>query len=368
MFVSASAYPTGIHSDPESIVAADFNNDGFLDLVTANSGSDNCTLSLGNGSGGFVAVGTFDSGGSYPSSVTVGDFNADGKNDLAVANWESHNVGVLLGNRAGGFAAATTYASGGSSPSSVTVGDFNADGKNDLAVANYDHNVGVLYRNVGVLLNAGEYKGGVRELNTPHAVRFHVQTRGFGAGQLVEATGNAFDGASRLDVFGQTHAPTLPDDYLTDGQRTLVTPTAVIAGLYVSRDVTVPAIGSEDFARTVDVFRNPTDSPIATTVRIVGNLGSDAATTICSETRSRSRRDRATWRRWTSSRWIRAPAATPGPRWMAASSATIPRRTMFEIWTVSGAPRSPAAGLGRPAAWVAQTGQSAAPQSRPLGP
>ena len=42
----------------------------------------------------------------------------------------------------------------------------------------------------------------------------------------------------------------------------------------------MPNTGNEDFARTVDVFSNPTASPITTTVRIVGNLGSDAATTV----------------------------------------------------------------------------------------
>ena len=71
---------------------------------------------MADGTGGFITVGTFPSGGSSPCSVTVGDFNADGKTDLAVANYYSNNVGVLLGNGAGGFAAAVTYASGGSSP------------------------------------------------------------------------------------------------------------------------------------------------------------------------------------------------------------------------------------------------------------
>ena len=163
----------------------------------------------------------------------------------------------------------------------MTVGDFNADGKADLAVANYGSD------NVGVLLNAGQYRPGVRELDSPHAVRFGVQTRGFGAGQLVEGTGNAFDGAGRLEVAGQTYAPTLAADFLADGDRTVVTPTVAIAGLYVSREITVPDTGNEDFARTVDVFTNPTDSPITTTVRIVGNLGSDAATTVLDDLRRR---------------------------------------------------------------------------------
>ena len=48
----------------------------------------------------------------------------------------------------------------------------------------------------------------------------------------------------------------------------------------VYREVTVPSSGSQDFARTVENIVNNTNNPITTTVKIVGNLGSDAATTV----------------------------------------------------------------------------------------
>ena len=53
-----------------------------------------------------------------------------------------------------------------------------------------------------------------------------------------------------------------------------------MAGLNVHREVTVPSIGSQDFARTIDYYQNPTGSAITTTVRVIGNLGSDAATQV----------------------------------------------------------------------------------------
>ena len=71
--------------------------------------------------------------GNGPLSVVVGDFNDDGQQDLAVANSNSNNLSVLLGDGAGGFAAATNFDVG--DPHSVTVGDFNGDGKQDLAAA-----------------------------------------------------------------------------------------------------------------------------------------------------------------------------------------------------------------------------------------
>src|SRR5262249_6224277 len=54
----------------------------------------------------FSAPRNFNSG-SNPYSVAVGDFNGDGKLDLATALRNTNNVSVLLGNGAGGFSAPT---------------------------------------------------------------------------------------------------------------------------------------------------------------------------------------------------------------------------------------------------------------------
>ena len=94
LFAATPTRLTGAYLDPQSIVAADFSGDGIPDLVTANSGSGDVTLSFADGNGGFIVVGTFPSGGSSPQSVTVGDFNADGKLDLAVALASTNSVGV----------------------------------------------------------------------------------------------------------------------------------------------------------------------------------------------------------------------------------------------------------------------------------
>ncbi|NLF68878.1 MAG: hypothetical protein GX575_07465, partial [Candidatus Anammoximicrobium sp.] len=116
-------------------------------------------------------------------------------------------------------------------------------------------------------------------LTSPAGLLFDIASRSVGAGQLLQGTDNAFDGLGRLLVGGTAFAPS-GDATMTDGSRTVGTSTQIVAGLAVSREVTVPSTGSEDFSRTVDVFTNPTASPITTTVRIVGNLGSDAATTV----------------------------------------------------------------------------------------
>src|SRR5688572_5186053 len=99
-FAPAVSYPTG--TNPQAVVTADFNNDGKLDLATANAGSNNVSVRLGDGAGGFGAVSHFATG-ARPLSIVVGDFNNDGKLDVATANNVGESVSVLLGNGNGTF-------------------------------------------------------------------------------------------------------------------------------------------------------------------------------------------------------------------------------------------------------------------------
>jgi Ca2+-binding RTX toxin-like protein len=116
------------------VAVADFNGDGIRDLATANSGSNNVSVLLGQDNGSFSPATNF-SVGSNPRSVAVADFNGDGISDLATANSGSNNVSVLLGQGNGSFGAATNF-SVGSNPQSLAVADFNGDDKPDIATAN----------------------------------------------------------------------------------------------------------------------------------------------------------------------------------------------------------------------------------------
>ena len=140
----------GTGFDPISIVAADFNGDGKLDLAVANYYQGLVNVLTGNGNGTFSTTpATYSSGGTDPRALVVADFNADGHPDLAVANYGSSTVGVLLNSGTGTFASAVTYSTGGSNPRSLAVGDLNGDGKPDLVAANYTSGT------IGVLLNKG---------------------------------------------------------------------------------------------------------------------------------------------------------------------------------------------------------------------
>jgi hypothetical protein len=130
----------------DTIVTADFNGDGVLDLAINGDGEEHggsfVTILLGNGDGTFQAalLGGDEAQGSL-GPVTAADFNGDGKQDLAgnftfgqVAEPQSQSPGLAvgLGNGAGAFTF-NNYPipqSGGS----IFSGDFNADGRLDLAM------------------------------------------------------------------------------------------------------------------------------------------------------------------------------------------------------------------------------------------
>jgi len=140
-FASPVNISTG--TNPVSSVTGDFNRDGNPDLAIANSGSDNLSVLIGNGSGGFAAAVNYATG-STPSSIGAADFNRDGKLDLAVANLNGDNVSVLLGAGNGTFGTATNFDTD-PSPVSLAIGDFDRDGKLDIAIASAGGNeIGIL--------------------------------------------------------------------------------------------------------------------------------------------------------------------------------------------------------------------------------
>jgi hypothetical protein len=146
-FQPAIAYPTG--NGPEGVVVGDFNNDGKLDIATANDGDNTVSVLLGNGDGTFQPQLVFPVGNG-PFLLTVADFNADGNLDLAVTNGNCcplpGTVSVLLGNGDGTFQPHVDYPFS-EFPFGVAAGKLSGQGGADLAVVNY------LSSSVAVLLN-----------------------------------------------------------------------------------------------------------------------------------------------------------------------------------------------------------------------
>ncbi|CAF3770289.1 unnamed protein product [Rotaria sp. Silwood1] len=133
---------TGIDSQPCSIAINDFNSDNRLDIVVLQCGTSHVKLFLGHGDGSFLKQFNQSTGlYSYPSSLAIGDFNNDHHLDLAVTNAGTSNVAIFLGHNNGTFSDSDIYMLGfESNPVSVTIGDFNNDNLTDMVVANFGNN------------------------------------------------------------------------------------------------------------------------------------------------------------------------------------------------------------------------------------
>jgi hypothetical protein len=105
-FAAPAAYATP--PNPSSSAAGDFNGDGKLDLVVASKNfPGKVSVLLGNGDGTFQPHVDYATGsateGTGPGSVITADFNGDGGLDLAVANNNANTISILLGNGDGTF-------------------------------------------------------------------------------------------------------------------------------------------------------------------------------------------------------------------------------------------------------------------------
>ncbi|CAF4117745.1 unnamed protein product, partial [Adineta steineri] len=148
-------FSTGIYSFPSTIVANDFNGDGYLDIVVTNTGNHNIGVLLGKGNGDFQAQITSTTKVTFPPSLfSVGDFNGDGQLDIVTIITgdvtgmlpAGNVVTVLLGYDNGRFGEPITVQTGDVYPMSVNVGDFNSDGRMDIVVTGgFGFGVGILF-------------------------------------------------------------------------------------------------------------------------------------------------------------------------------------------------------------------------------
>jgi hypothetical protein len=165
-FNAPTVYPTC--GGPTAVLAEDLGLTGLPDIaVTCNTPTSNVVevfLNLGNGTFNPTVNGTTNiviGTGAGPVAITSGDFNSDGHPDLAVADQGDGTVTLLLSNAAVNFRYYTVKTiSGLGKPTAITAGRFDASGHLDLAVTNAASN------QVNILKGDGT---GAFTLTTPQA-------------------------------------------------------------------------------------------------------------------------------------------------------------------------------------------------------
>jgi hypothetical protein len=182
-FGGFASNPYGVGMVPSAAVVGELDETAGLDILTTDEDAATMTLLAGDGAGGFLFSATIPTGG-VPVAVDAADFDDDGDLDLIVADIASDNLAVFLrtpgsysapdahavpagprdvrvialdentsvdlvntaegggglvrlyGDGDGDFGAPITQGAGGSGPRGLVVGDFDGDGEDrDVAVA-----------------------------------------------------------------------------------------------------------------------------------------------------------------------------------------------------------------------------------------
>lgn len=146
--LTPGAYPTlpnfsatGLCTGARNITAADVNGDGNIDIISGCQSSDNINVLLGNGNGTFQTAQAYSSGvgGGFINDIALGDFDNDGDVDAVCTNDFSQNINIMLNQGDGSFAAGTNIALG-INYHTLALADFNDDGNLDIAVSAYGVN------------------------------------------------------------------------------------------------------------------------------------------------------------------------------------------------------------------------------------
>ena len=154
LFEPSIRYVTG-GDRSESLVASDINQDGVLDLLVSNRGSNDISVMPGHGNGTFM-VGPNVPAYLGPRSIATSDFNQDGKPDFATICGDSDEIVVVLGDNTENFSllsldAGDSEPTSEAKPDSVVSGDFNNDGFLDLVTVNAAP--GTLPTTISILIN-----------------------------------------------------------------------------------------------------------------------------------------------------------------------------------------------------------------------
>ncbi len=132
----------------------------------------------------------------------------------------------------------------------------------------------------GVISLSSVGTSAVLQLPTLGQVSIDMSPNGYG--QLIQGPSNAFDGWNRLEVNGTPLSTKVGGggNLTNDGQTWTSDPMKFSNGIKASRQIYSPKSGDVNFVRFLDFYRNETLNSLTSDLRYVGNLGSDASTTV----------------------------------------------------------------------------------------
>ena len=192
-------------SNPSSSVGCswgDYNNDGYLDLFVANSGSANNSLYVNDTDGTFTQITTGDivndQGNSHGSTWI--DIDNDGDLDLYVTNDQEENNFLYKNNGNGTFTRSENDLTNlGGNSFGTSISDYDNDGDNDIFVANHSDNTNFFFENTKAQCESYLCMKLIGSNSNKSAIGAKVKVKSIINGQVVwqkqEVTGQSGGGA-----------------------------------------------------------------------------------------------------------------------------------------------------------------------------
>ena len=117
-----------------SIVAADFDKDGFIDLAVPSRDGGQSRIYFNDGKAGFSRTTPFGPPDAAARVGSAADFNRDGSLDLAVGDEKASSLVVYLNDGKGHLTAGFRIADPARTPYALAAGDLNKDGSADIVL------------------------------------------------------------------------------------------------------------------------------------------------------------------------------------------------------------------------------------------
>jgi M6 family metalloprotease-like protein len=137
-------------SGPMGVTAADFDNDGRVDIASANGVGNSISVFRNQGTLGGITSATFatkvdHSTGLFPWGLATGDLDRDGYADVVTTNYAGNTITLLRNTSTPGAISFSNAGSpaAGSQPSGIAIGDLDGDARLDVAVSNQASSGGI---------------------------------------------------------------------------------------------------------------------------------------------------------------------------------------------------------------------------------